>query len=272
MVQGSSNAPEGCRKYAMRRWPKALNLTQTKAAEVLALVFNSDVEEKKAMLESEAFEDILTDARNSECKGLLSDFQDETDGDVKELSALWKTFLVKPKDAKNKSKLAEKVWPTPGEAPSADEFDRLQPPYGMTQCSATKCFTKDPLALRSHCVAGRKCGFKAKFARRDTCRSCGRNKPSVGASHATAMARSIFQSVMLRCGRRPWARSQQSEIEEKRRVVVEQPTALSARKQLEQEVAALSKLESAYQKQHKAAVGSCVLLAEEGDKVKDQKT
>ena len=48
--------------------------------------------------------------------------------------------------------------------------------------------------------------------------------------------------------------SQQSEIEEKRRVVVEQPTAHSSRKQLEQEVAAPSKLESAYQRQHKAAV------------------
>ena len=66
--------------------------------------------------------------------------------------------------------------------------------------------------------------------------------------------------------------SQQSEIEEKRRVVAEQPTAHSARKQLEQEVAARSKRESAYQRQHKAAVNSCVLLAETGDKVKEQKT
>ena len=65
--------------------------------------------------------------------------------------------------------------------------------------------------------------------------------------------------------------SQQSEIEEKRRVVFEQPTAHSAREQLEQEVPALSKLESAYQRQHKAAVDSCVLLAETGDKVKEQK-
>ena len=108
---------------------KALNLTQTKAAEVLEpLAFNSDLEEKKAMLESEAFEDILTDARKNERKGLLSDLQDETDGDVEELRTLLKTFLVKPKDAKKKSKLAVQVWPKPGEAPSADEFARLQPP------------------------------------------------------------------------------------------------------------------------------------------------
>ena len=66
--------------------------------------------------------------------------------------------------------------------------------------------------------------------------------------------------------------SQQSEIKEKRRVVAEQPTAHSARKQLEQEVAARSKRESAHQRQHKAAVNSCVLLAETGDKVKEQKT
>ena len=58
--------------------------------------------------------------------------------------------------------------------------------------------------------------------------------------------------------------SQQSEIEEKRRGAVDQPTAHSARKQFEQEV------ESAHQRQHKAAVGSCVLLAETGDKVKEQ--
>ena len=64
--------------------------------------------------------------------------------------------------------------------------------------------------------------------------------------------------------------SQQSEIEEKRRVVVEQPTAHSARKQLEQEVAALSNLESASQRQDKAAVDSCVMMAETGDKVKEQ--
>ena len=66
--------------------------------------------------------------------------------------------------------------------------------------------------------------------------------------------------------------SQQSEIEHKRRVVVEQPTAHSARKQLEQEVAALFKFESAFQRQHKAAVDSYVLLAETSDKVKEQKT
>ena len=107
---------------------KALNLTQTKAAEVLELAFNSEMEEKKAMLESEAFEDILTDARKNERKGPLSDLQDETVGDVEELGTLLKTFLVKPKDAKKKSKLAVKVWPKPGEAPSADEFARLQPP------------------------------------------------------------------------------------------------------------------------------------------------
>ena len=37
-------------------------------------------------------------------------------------------------------------------------------------------------------------------------------------------------------------------------------------------VAALSMLESAYQRQHKAAVDSFVLLPETGDKVKEQKT
>ena len=66
--------------------------------------------------------------------------------------------------------------------------------------------------------------------------------------------------------------SQQAEIEEKRGVAVEQPTAHSTRKQLEHEVAALSKLESAYQRQYKSAVDSCVLLAATGDKVKEQKT
>ena len=75
----------------------------------------------------------------------------------------------------------------------------------------------------------------------------------------------LFQSVMPRCGRRPMARSQ-------RRVVVEQPTAHLERKQLEQEVAALSKLESAYQRQHKAAVDSCDCWRKTGDKVKEQKT
>ena len=130
---------------------KALNLTETKAAGVLEpLAFNSDLEAKKAMLESEAFGDILSDARENERKGLLSDLQDETDGDVEELKELWKTFLVKPKDAKSKSKRAEKVWPKPSEALSADEFgsNLLAPTVGMTRCcSATKCFTKDPLAL-----------------------------------------------------------------------------------------------------------------------------
>ena len=60
-------------------------------------------------------------------------------------------------------------------------------------------------------------------------------------------------------------------IEGKRRVVVEELIAYSARKQFEQEVAALSKLQSAHQRQHKAAVDACVLLAETGDKVKEQK-
>ena len=101
------------------------------------------------------------------------------------------------------------------------------------------------------CVAGRKCGFKANFAWRETCRSCGRNKSSVGASQAaTSGAKTggvvwaLCQSAMPRCGRRPRAltTSQQAEIEGKRRVAVEQPTAHSVRKQLEHEVAALSKL------------------------------
>ena len=60
------------------------------------------------------------------------------------------------------------------------------------------------------------------------------------------------------------------EIEEKRRGVFDQPTAHSARKELELEVAALSKLESACQRQHKAAVDACVVLAE--SMVKEQKT
>ena len=110
------------------------------------------------------------------------------------------------------------------------------------------------------CVAGRKCQFKTKFAWRDMCRSCGRNKPSVGASQAAAS------------GSKSGGVVDSLEIEAKRRVVVEQPTAHSARKQLEQEVAALSKNESADQRQHKAAVDSCVLLAEMGDKVEEQKT
>ena len=129
---------------------KALNFTQTKAAEVLeALVFNSDVEEKMAMLESEAFEDILTDARKNERKGLLSDLQDGTDGDVEELRTLL-TFLVKPKDAKENPSLQRRSGQnqvrlrrrmnSPG--------SNLLALGGMTQRgSATKCFTKDPLAL-----------------------------------------------------------------------------------------------------------------------------
>ena len=52
---------------------------------------------------------------------------------------------------------------------------------------------------------------------------------------------------------------------------MEHPTAHSTRKPFEQEVAGLSKLWSAYQKQHKAAVDARVLLAETGDKVKEQK-
>ena len=51
--------------------------------------------------------------------------------------------------------------------------------------------------------------------------------------------------------------AQQGEIEEKRRVTCETPTAQS-----EQEVAVLSKLESACQRQEEATVDSCVLLEE----------
>ena len=59
--------------------------------------------------------------------------------------------------------------------------------------------------------------------------------------------------------------SQPAEIEEKRRIVVEQLTAQSARKQPQ------SKLESAYQKQHKAAVDAFVSLVETGDKSRIRK-
>ena len=60
---------------------EVVNVTQTLAAEVLKPpVFNSDLKEKKAMLESAAFEDILTDARKKERKGLFSCLQDETMG------------------------------------------------------------------------------------------------------------------------------------------------------------------------------------------------
>ena len=60
--------------------------------------------------------------------------------------------------------------------------------------------------------------------------------------------------------------SQQAEIEAKRRVVVGQPTAESAHKQFEQEVASLSELESAHQRQQKAAVDACFLVAERATK------
>ena len=43
----------------------------------------------------------------------FTSLQDETDGDVEMLGALLTTFLFKSKDAKKKSKLAEKVWPKP---------------------------------------------------------------------------------------------------------------------------------------------------------------
>ena len=97
------------------------------------------------------------------------------------------------------------------------------------------------------CVAGRKCGFKANFAWRDTCRSCLRTKPSVGASQAAACGSKPGRVVdsLSKCDATVWevakgalTASQQSEIDEKRRVVDEQPTARSARKQLKQEVAA----------------------------------
>ena len=129
------------------------------------------------------------------------------------------------------------------------------------------------------CVACRKCGFKANFAWRDTCRSCGRNRPSAGVRLQRA-ARSLGRSWTLsKCDAAVWeaakgalTASEQSEIEEKRRDAVDQPTAHSARKQLQQEVAPLSKLESAYQRQHFAVVDACVLLAETGGRVKEQKT
>ena len=64
-------------------------------------------------------------------------------------------------------------------------------------------------------------------------------------------------SVKVRCsgvggGQEALTAPQEAEIEGKRRVVVEQPTAQSARQQLEQEVAPVHNLESAYQKQYKA--------------------
>ena len=77
---------------------------------------------------------------------------------------------------------------------------------------------------------------------------------------------------MRRCGRRRREQSRASH-EEKRRGAVDQPTAHSARKQLEQEVACpLQTRERAYQREHKAAVDACVLLAETGGKVEEQKT
>ena len=112
-------------------------------------------------------------------------------------------------------------------------------------------------------------------------RSCGRNKPSVGVSQAAASGAESGGVVdsLSKCDAAVWEAAkgalttwQQAEIEEKRRVAVGQPTAHSARKQLEQEIAVLSKLESAHRRQHKAAVDFCVLLAETDDKVKEQET
>ena len=123
-------------------------------------------------------------------------------------------------------------------------------------------------------------GFIANFAWRDVqvfraTKALRWSQP--GCSERVKVRGSRGLSVKVRCcgvgGGQGWlTASQQLEIEETRRIVVEQPTAHSARKQLEQEVAARSKLESAYQRQHKAAVDACVLLAETDGKVKEQKT
>ena len=54
---------------------RALNVTQTKAAEVLVpLVFSYDLDEKKAMLAIESFEHTFEDARKNERKAHLSFF------------------------------------------------------------------------------------------------------------------------------------------------------------------------------------------------------
>ena len=102
--------------------------------------------------------------------------------------------------------------------------------------------------------------------------------PSVGASHAAASgsksgeSRTLFQSATPRCGRRQRARSRHHSSPRSKNsgeswLINLQLT--QREKQLEQEVAAPSKLEEAYQRQHKAAVASCVFLAETGGKVKE---
>ena len=114
-------------------------------------------------------------------RGLLSDLQDETDGDVEEPRTLKKTFLVKPKDAKKKSKLAEKVWAIPGEAfrrpLNSPGSNVLAPGVGLTQCcSATKCLQRILLLSRFATVTGGLSGKSvrphqdAKCSCVDTCR------------------------------------------------------------------------------------------------------
>ena len=156
---------------------------------------------------------------------------------------------------------------------------RLKTPYRW-QMAAVSCACWKALATGAwDCVVCRKCGNKANFARRDRCKSCGRNRPSAGASQAAASgsksgeSRGSLSFSLSKCGRRCGRRRRErSRRHSNPRSAADQPTAHSARKQLEQEVAALSKLWSAYQRQHKAAVDACVLLAETGGKVKEQRT
>ena len=87
------------------------------------------------------------------------------------------------------------------------------------------------------------CVFKKKMCMSKTL------KPTVGGSQTVTRGSKAGGVVdfLSKCGAAVWeaakealTASQQAEIEEKRRVVVEQPTAQSARKQLEQEVAPFS--------------------------------
>ena len=106
------------------------------------------------------------------------------------------------------------------------------------------------------------------FAWRETCRACWRQKPTAGTSQSGARrskAGGVVDSLS-KCDAAVWkaakgalTASQQAEIEEKRRVVVEQPTAQSERKAAR---ARSCRLVQARGPLPKAAQGSggCVLL------------
>ena len=103
------------------------------------------------------------------------------------------------------------------------------------------------------------CGFKSNFAWRETCRASGRQRPSDGASQSVARASKAGDSVKMTCSNVGGGQGDPHSIAAGRN---RRKTATAQCKQLEQEVATLSKLGIAYHRQHKAAVDACFLVTE----------